>query len=332
MFYPESVKRFTKRALYAATSAHMAAQELNHHTVRTDHILLGILRENGGIARSVLLDLESSPGVLEKTLLADLPLSSSPLPPSEIDAAQETKMLVELARDEARRRKNLIVGTEHLLLGMMHQKNTGAYKAILKAGFDPRIVETKLEALINSSVTDDPLQDAVDFSWITMIAVLSAAQDEAQLLKNATVAPEHLLWALRKIEYTPVLQMLEYLKTDDEHFLFHIRKIRRDTAEPDHIPSFTHEAQIFLRQFNDTNDYESFTSKLLKHLLYERWALADFWTSLSISPDQLQKAVTHAGININVMPYPKDVVTQFKDIARAYGLHHIFNFIKRLRK
>ena len=68
----ENLDRFTKRARRVLTTAGDEARRLNHRFIGTEHILLGIVSEEGGVAMRVLQELEISPeqvrGSIERTV------------------------------------------------------------------------------------------------------------------------------------------------------------------------------------------------------------------------------------------------------------------------
>ena len=113
-------EKFSERARRVLTLAQEEAQHLNHSYIGTEHILLGLLREEEGVAAKVLTNLGVSltkvrSGVEFIIGRGDKPSSS------EIGLTPRAKRVIELAIDEARQLGHNYIGTEHLLLGLLHE-------------------------------------------------------------------------------------------------------------------------------------------------------------------------------------------------------------------
>lgn len=113
-------EKFTERARRVFVLAQDEARRLGHSYIGTEHLLLGLVREEEGVAAKVLhalnVDLvrvrESVEGIIGRT---DREIHG------EIGLTPRAKQVVELAVDEARRMGHHFVGTEHLLLGILRE-------------------------------------------------------------------------------------------------------------------------------------------------------------------------------------------------------------------
>src|SRR5215472_2552299 len=114
---------FTERVRKVLAMAREEAARLHHEYVGTEHILLGLIREGEGVAAQVLQNLSVElddiqqkteqmvkRGRAGQTIGPDLPYTS------------RAKKVLELAMGEARSLNHAYVGTEHLLLGLMREK------------------------------------------------------------------------------------------------------------------------------------------------------------------------------------------------------------------
>jgi len=113
-------EKFSERARRALTSAQEEAQRLNHSYIGTEHILLGLIREEEGVAAKVLKELGVSLSKVRSAveyIVKRGEKSSS----GEIGLTPRAKRVIELAIDEARRLGHNYIGTEHLLLGLLHE-------------------------------------------------------------------------------------------------------------------------------------------------------------------------------------------------------------------
>ncbi len=112
--------KFSERARRVLSLAQEEAQRLNHNYIGTEHILLGLVKEEEGVAARVLINMGVSlpkmrsaveyvigPG--EKTTSAGTGLTT------------RAKRVIELAIDEARQMGHNYIGTEHLLLGLLRE-------------------------------------------------------------------------------------------------------------------------------------------------------------------------------------------------------------------
>ena len=112
--------RFTKRARHVLALAQEEAQRLNHNYIGTEHLLLGLVREESGVAARVLKDLGVEPKALRKGVEAMIGRGERKVL-GKIGLTPRTKRVIELAVDEARRLGHHYIGTEHLLLGLARE-------------------------------------------------------------------------------------------------------------------------------------------------------------------------------------------------------------------
>jgi len=113
-------EKFSERARRVLTSAQEEAQTLNHNYIGTEHILLGLIREEEGVAARVLNNLGISLSKVRSAveyIIGRGEKSSA----GEIGLTPRAKRVIELAIDEARHLSHNYIGTEHLLLGLLHE-------------------------------------------------------------------------------------------------------------------------------------------------------------------------------------------------------------------
>ncbi len=113
-------EKFSERARRVLTTAQEEARQLNHSYIGTEHILLGLAREEEGVAAKVLSNLGAS---LSKVRSAVEFISGRSEKPStgETGLTPRAKRVIELAIDEARQLGHSYIGTEHLLLGLLRE-------------------------------------------------------------------------------------------------------------------------------------------------------------------------------------------------------------------
>jgi len=113
-------EKFTERARRVLTLAQEEAQHFSHSYIGTEHILLGLVREEEGVAAKVLTNLGA---VLSKVRSAvEFIIGRGEKPGSgEVGLSPRAKRVIELAIDEARHLGHNYIGTEHLLLGLLRE-------------------------------------------------------------------------------------------------------------------------------------------------------------------------------------------------------------------
>ena len=144
----KSNEKFTQRAELAIERARQAAGELGHSFVGTEHLLLGVLREEGGLGSRILL----RRGVREEELLRLIRLSlgdGCPAPPPQ-GLSVRARRAVEQAAKEAAALRQSCIGTEHLLLGILRQPDCGGAVALTELGMDLNTLYTDIMAVFGA--------------------------------------------------------------------------------------------------------------------------------------------------------------------------------------
>jgi ATP-dependent Clp protease ATP-binding subunit ClpC len=117
---PSRFEKFSERARRVLTSAQEEAQNLNHNYIGTEHILLGLIREEEGVGARVLVNLGISLSKVRSAVEFIIGRGEK-ASVGEIGLTPRAKRVIELAIDEARHLGHNYIGTEHLLLGLLHE-------------------------------------------------------------------------------------------------------------------------------------------------------------------------------------------------------------------
>ena len=115
-------KRFTERARRVIILAREEAESYRHEYLGTEHILQGVIKDGGGIAVAIIHKTGTDLTQLKKELEKNLPRSSSSLIIGDIPFTSRAKKILEFAVEEARSLNHNYIGTEHLLLGLLKEK------------------------------------------------------------------------------------------------------------------------------------------------------------------------------------------------------------------
>ena len=150
---PDQMERFTQRARRALSLAQEEAERLQHSSIGTEHLLLGLMREDGGVAGRVLRELGLEMPRVEE-LVKRLSKESNRNPSAELGLAPSTKKVLEYAVDEARRMGHHYIGTEHLLLGLIRESQNPALEVLRRLGISPQEVRRQTRSVLQ----DSPLQ------------------------------------------------------------------------------------------------------------------------------------------------------------------------------
>jgi hypothetical protein len=140
---------FTDQARKVMQLASQEAQRFNHEYIGTEHILLGLIREESGVVASVLRNLDVD--LREVRLEVEMFVQSGPnlLSFCKLPQTPRVKQVIQAAIEEAHS-FNTCVGTEHLLLGLIEQEGL-AGQALLNLGLTPEDVRQGVISLVGRS-------------------------------------------------------------------------------------------------------------------------------------------------------------------------------------
>jgi ATP-dependent Clp protease ATP-binding subunit ClpC len=128
-------QRFTERARRVILLGQEEAGKMNSGHVGTEHLLLGLVRENEGVAAQVLQKM----GVSQSKVRTEIEQEVQPgndASSSEPKLTPKAKRVLELAADEARRMRHNYIGTEHLLLALLREKDGLAATVLRRLGLN----------------------------------------------------------------------------------------------------------------------------------------------------------------------------------------------------
>ena len=141
-------ERFTEKARRVVVYAQEEARMLNQNYIGTEHLLLGLIREQDGIAAKALeslnISLEDVHGQVE-----DLIGRGTFVPTGHIPFTPRAKKVLELSLREALQLGHNYIGTEHILLGLIREGEGVAAQVLLNLGADLEKVRSAVIQLLS---------------------------------------------------------------------------------------------------------------------------------------------------------------------------------------
>jgi ATP-dependent Clp protease ATP-binding subunit ClpC len=123
-------ERFTERARQVVVLAQEEARTLKHNYIGTEHILLGLLREEEGLAARVLESLDITVERVRSQVVRIVG-SGEEVTSGQIPFTPRAKKVLELALREALSLGHNYIGTEHILLGLVRENEGVAARILL---------------------------------------------------------------------------------------------------------------------------------------------------------------------------------------------------------
>jgi ATP-dependent Clp protease ATP-binding subunit ClpA len=198
---PLSQLPFTARAKKVLELSMEEAGGLGHNYIGTEHLLLGLIREDESVAAIALKSLGVDLGTARTKVVEHL-RSTSPETPTPAVArgsffgrcTDQVKSIMHVADKEAMRFNHQYIGTEHILLGLVQERDAVACNVLLNMGVDPKRIRAEVEKIVKTGspmvqTNQPPLTPratkALEISW-----------QEADIFGDARIDTEHLLLGL----------------------------------------------------------------------------------------------------------------------------------------
>ncbi len=144
--------RFTERAQRALLAAQKEAAAMHRTYVGTEHLLLGILRDPG---KAGLIIGKFDIDTVRRTIIQMVGEGDDTVNPKTMSYAPRTKKVLEQSAREARDLKQNYVGTEHLLLALMFEREGVAAQALTKMGLDLTAARRELIQICGGKVEEE---------------------------------------------------------------------------------------------------------------------------------------------------------------------------------
>jgi ATP-dependent Clp protease ATP-binding subunit ClpA len=214
-------EKFTERARQVVVLAQEEARALKHNYIGTEHILLGLLREEEGIAARVLGSFEITVERV-RTQVRRIVGAGEEATSGQIPFTPRAKKVIELALREALSLGHKYIGTEHILLGLLRENEGVAARILLDFNADVARIRDEVIRMLEGPGTREqtramaigvfPDRHLIDQAWLDGLGAvlgrlaaeirdeLQRAPDTGDLLLALAHAPDTLAaHALREI-------------------------------------------------------------------------------------------------------------------------------------
>ena len=150
-------ERFTDRSRRVVVLAQEEASMLNHEYVGTEHILLGLIREDGGVAAQALESLEITEEAARQQVEEIVGRGQAGPARGHLPFTPQGKKVLQLSLREAVALGHGYVGTEHILLGLVREDDGVATRALNGLGVDPNRIRQQVIQLVSArQVREEP--------------------------------------------------------------------------------------------------------------------------------------------------------------------------------
>ena len=150
-------ERFTERARQVVVLAQEEARTLKHNYIGTEHILLGLLREEEGLAARVLESLDITVERVRAQVVRIVG-SGEEVTSGQIPFTPRAKKVLELALREALSLGHNYIGTEHILLGLVRENEGVAARILLDFDADSEKIRNEVIRMLSGPGRSPPGQ------------------------------------------------------------------------------------------------------------------------------------------------------------------------------
>jgi ATP-dependent Clp protease ATP-binding subunit ClpC len=147
---------FTDRSLRTVVLAGEEARTLGHDYIGTEHILLGLIEEGGGLAARAMELLDVTGPAVREQVEGIVGRGQQVNQTGDIQFTARAKEVLQLSRREALALGHNYIGTEHLLLGLIRQDRGPAAQAIAALAGDPDRARQQVARLLDQRDQADP--------------------------------------------------------------------------------------------------------------------------------------------------------------------------------
>lgn len=150
------MKNLTPRARNVLVLAQKEAERFNHDYVGTEHLLLGLLALGEGVAVMVLKSLGLNLDQLRLEVEKTCGSGSNTKQEGIIPFTPRVKRVMIMAATEAKSMNYNFIGTEHLLLALLHEGESAAAKVLRSMNIDAETIRKEVIRALDSDYLPEP--------------------------------------------------------------------------------------------------------------------------------------------------------------------------------
>jgi ATP-dependent Clp protease ATP-binding subunit ClpA len=148
-------QRFTDRARQVVVLAQVEARRLDHNWIGTEHLLLGLIDEGGGVAARALESLGIGLDAVRQQV-EEIIGRGQQAPSGHIPFTPRAKKVLELSLRESMQLGHDYIGTEHILLGLIREGDGVAAQVLVRLGADLNRVRQQVIRLLHGYPAEEP--------------------------------------------------------------------------------------------------------------------------------------------------------------------------------
>jgi len=145
------IDNFTPKARQVLSLAQKEAERLHKPQISTEHLLIALIQLDGSVASRVLRELGLETNHVKSLVEKEIGFGEHT---GKIDLSPGMQQVIPYALDEARKKGQKAVGTEHLLLGLIRLSNCEAMNILSKLGVTPEQIRRQIDRVLRESKAD----------------------------------------------------------------------------------------------------------------------------------------------------------------------------------
>jgi hypothetical protein len=179
-------ERYTERARRVIFFGRYEASQFGSTTIETEHLLLGLLREDKNLANRFVGEHVSAEQIRQEAQVR-IPTREKVATSIDLPLSAECKRILAYAAEEAERLAHRHIGTEHLFLGILREQNCGAAQILNGHGLQ---LDTIREELTKHGLAPDPEGGIIGGTLRTAISALRPFFGRSPVLPAGGVVPD----------------------------------------------------------------------------------------------------------------------------------------------
>ena len=232
----KKMNRLTKNSRLVLSIAHEEAESLKHSYIGTEHILMGLIYMKDGKAGRLLREFGLDPEQVKEMVkrLTGVGRHTG----GQINLAPDTEQVLQLDFEEALRIGHHSIGTENLLIALIHQKGSVGFEVLQRLGVTPEHIKNKIQKIPSATSFSghDRPQQATRLNELLLKTLSSEYREHSRalfaLLKLVFRDVSVVLTALDEIQsHVESERPLEEIRNDIKPILLNLRALLKSIQD-----------------------------------------------------------------------------------------------------